>query len=374
MKLPQFLYKAISKHNSSLGDNEAFPYRETLPFDYTILKQRFNDVVEALVSEFNYELTVQEAEYLGSKILFEIKKREEPLKPQLEKLAKNVVCDVLGVPMEIVILDTHLVDKIEPNMELRILPEDDDDSCEYSFEDIDEMQLASKSILHRRFFNSLIQGVSYSLAKDYIMNNDVISDWNETLPDLYRKLFIIHDYLLFVKEEKIIDKDPSQGSYVETHLGTEKEKTVIDAQGLVFPFLLQETFRGFFELFSSHGLPEDKEKARYIMRHADFILAEPWDLRMGVGLWVRLSKALGTVDTRDYAFIWKNLVEMDIDEFNLLMKNVYANTKKGGKILSSIVSRADYERMYVELDDKIDNYNITHCMITDDARENKVIK
>ena len=33
-------------------------------------------------------------------------------------------------------------------------------------------------------------------------------------------------------------------------------------QGLIFS-LLQETFRGFFELFASHGLPEDNKSKLY---------------------------------------------------------------------------------------------------------------
>ena len=44
MKLPKFLFDRIKEHNSSLGNNEAFPPEEDLPFDYKILKNRFNEV------------------------------------------------------------------------------------------------------------------------------------------------------------------------------------------------------------------------------------------------------------------------------------------------------------------------------------------
>ena len=46
MKLPKFLFDRIKEHNSSLGNNEAFPPEEDLPFDYKILKKRFNEVCE----------------------------------------------------------------------------------------------------------------------------------------------------------------------------------------------------------------------------------------------------------------------------------------------------------------------------------------
>ena len=40
MKLPKFLFDREG-HNSSLGNNEAFPPEEDLPFDYKILKKSF---------------------------------------------------------------------------------------------------------------------------------------------------------------------------------------------------------------------------------------------------------------------------------------------------------------------------------------------
>ena len=39
--LPQFLFKMVKGHNTSLGDNDAFPTSGDYPFDYIILKQRF---------------------------------------------------------------------------------------------------------------------------------------------------------------------------------------------------------------------------------------------------------------------------------------------------------------------------------------------
>ena len=34
--LPQFLFKLVKTHNTSLGDNDAFPTSYDYPFDYTV--------------------------------------------------------------------------------------------------------------------------------------------------------------------------------------------------------------------------------------------------------------------------------------------------------------------------------------------------
>ena len=46
--LPQFLFKLVKTHTTSLGDNEAFPTSDEYPFDYALLKERYNEVCDAI--------------------------------------------------------------------------------------------------------------------------------------------------------------------------------------------------------------------------------------------------------------------------------------------------------------------------------------
>ena len=48
--LPKHLYSLLSTHTTSLGDNKAFPVDDDYPFDYTVVKQRFIEVSDALDS------------------------------------------------------------------------------------------------------------------------------------------------------------------------------------------------------------------------------------------------------------------------------------------------------------------------------------
>ena len=183
------------------------------------------------------------------------------------------------------------------------------------------------------------------------------------MPNLYDKIRLLNDYLLFNAEEKISDKNPMQGACVEVELGREGEKTYINAQGLIFPYLLTETIRGFFELFASHGLPLDNKKATFIIKQSDFLLAEPWDLRFGVKLWEMIGGDIENTKILPYFFM--NLCEMNVDEFNDSIKEILANTKYGKKIKSEMIDSAEHDYEFNGLVTTIQTKNDEKSVIED---------
>lgn len=347
MKLPKFLFDRLKVHNTSLGDNEAFPPEEDYPFDYKIIKKRFNDVCDNL--KYISIKTTNENElktYLG-KLLQRCKEIEEPIRPNLIKLCENFVSKELSIPDETIILNCELTNEIKPINAFKLMPEDSS-LRNFDFEDINDFGNVKKVIMKRRLINSLVQGAAHNCNK-YSDIDSELSKLNKELPRLYNEISIINDYLLFIKEEKITDKKPNQGACVEVMLGSNGEKTEINVQGLIFPYLLQETYRGFFELFASHGLPEDNEKARYIINQSDFLLAEPWDIRMGVGLWDIISEDID--DSRILPYFFTTLCELPVDEFNEILKEVFAKTKRGKLFIKDLISESKH---HVEMNSFID--------------------
>ena len=376
LKLQPFIYKAISSKRTSLGDNPAFPPYGDFGFEYDVAKNTY-EKVDNIINNYieRGELESKDTDYLLSvlsKKVKECKELEKPIIPQLQKLCENIVNSVFSVPSETVILKCRLVGKIKPKKSMRILPEGDDEENGYDFEDVDEINLTNKVILKRRFINSLIQGISYWLSTDIDDWFDEVNRLDENIWNLWYKIKHITDYLLFVKEEKISEKNPMQMSYVEVTLGKNGKKTIIDAQGIIFPYLLRETFRGFLELFSSHGLPEDNQKAMYIIRKADFVVAEPWDLRLGMGIVDMLHKSLtkkyktGLLSvTNRIPFFFTELCCMETDEFNDVMKNILLGTKKGNAIASTIDSKISHDVEYQKFKDKMHQKNIDKSLISD---------
>ena len=360
--LPQFLFKMVKTHTTSLGDNEVFPNGDEYPFDYMILKERYNEVCEAIEDLGIVELDEDNLMSEMSKLLKECKELETPVRDTLERICENAVNRLFAIPSEILNLKCKLVDRIKFKNAIRLRPESDGD-IKYTFNDVHDIDFSKKAIGKRRVINSLIQGGSYLYANVIGLYIDEINRLNPKLLQLYRAITVINDYLLFTKEEKMTDDKPMQGSYVETHLGMDDDKTTINVQGIIFPLLLQETIKGLFELFSAHGLPTDREKAKYIVRKADFVLAEPWDLRLGVGLWKRV---FGKVqDTNMIPYMFTNLVSLSTEEFTITMKEILSNTQKGNELINDLMQSAEYDSGYQQFQNRINAKNLDRSLIKD---------
>jgi len=377
LKLAPFIYKAISTKRTSLGDNPAFPPYGEFGFEYDVIKKKYEEI-DGIINEYieDGRLESKDTDYLLSILSKKVKlckQLEEPIKPQLQKLCENIVNMSLSVPYETVIFKCKLVGKIKPKKGMRILPEGDSETDGYDFEDVDEVDLTNKVILKRRFINSLIQGIAYQLSTEIDEWYDTIQSLNEDLWGLWQEIKDITDYLLFVKEENISEKNPMQMSYVEVKIGKRNKKTEINAQGIIFPYLLREAFRGFLELFSSHGLPEDNKKAMYIIRKADFLVAEPWDLRMGMSMMNLLNANITNKyqtgllsSTNRIPFFFTELCSMQTDEFNDTIKNFLLGTKKGKYIASEMDFGIKHDIDYQKFKDKIQQKNIEKSLISDE--------
>lgn len=360
--LPQYLFKLVKSHTTSLGDNEIFPSGDEYPFDYILLKERFNEISDVIE-----ELGIQDISEDGlmselSSLLKECKELETPIRDSLERICENAVNRLFAIPKDIINIKCKLVDKIKFKKSIRLRPESDED-IEYSFEDVQDIEFSKKAIGKRRVIDSLIQGGSYLYANIIGLYASEINKINPRLLQLYRIITAINDYLLFIKKEEMTDDKPMQGSYVETHLGMGGDKTTISAQGLIFPLLLQETIRGMFELFSAHGLPQDTKKAQYVVKKADFVLAEPWDLRLGVGLWKRVFGKIQ--DTNMIPYMFQSLASLNTDEFYLSMKEILSLTKKGNEIIDNLMASAEHDNGYQQFTNRINDKNLNQSLIND---------
>jgi hypothetical protein len=352
----------VKTHTTSLGDNSMFPSDDEYPFDYVLLKTRYNEVCDAMeelnLGNLNEDELVSEL----SKLVKECKELEKPIRDSLERICENSVNRLFAIPSEMINFKCKLVDSIKFRKAIRLRPENDED-IKYTFNDVDDIEFSKKAVEKRRLINSLIQGASYLYANIMGLYIEDIDKINGNLIPLYRKITIINDYLLFTKQEEMTDDKPMQGSYVETHLGNGDERTTITAQGIIFPLLLQETIRGMFELFSAHGLPKDINKAKYIIKKADFVLAEPWDLRLGVGLW---KKIFGKIqDTNMIPYMFTSLIKLPTEEFNSAVKEILLSTAKGDEIINNLIQNAEYDNGYQQFQNRINAKNLDKSLIKD---------
>lgn len=363
--LPNFIINHLKTHKTSLGDNPCFPFEGKYPYDYQILKTRYKEIIDSLGNLGLKVNNIEDAKNIFSKLFEQIKDLEKPIRDLLNDICRKEIKRILNVPEDTVLFQCHLVDAIENEKSPRILPEDDGEGNVDTFDDVDDIILTNNTILKRRFINSLIQGGSYMLCKNNSNIYDEIYNLESELPKLYEQIITLNDYILFNEEEKINEKKPFGSAYVEVNLGRMGHKTEIKSQALIFPFLIQESIRGFLELFASHGLPEDNAKAMYIIRHADFTMAEAYDMRFGVSLW---NEICNDIEPLVLPYYFSELSQLPTDIFNKTIKEILSHTKRGNLEKQELISRCEREITFADLPQDFSDENIK-SLISDDIEE-----
>ena len=132
---------------------------------------------------------------------------------------------------------------------------------------------------------------------------------------------------------------------------------------------MEETIKGILELAISHGLPENIEKAKYVISKSDFKLAELWDMRLGYALWSLIEEEFEEcgLDILEVGvnFFLMELSEMDCGEFNKTLQEIFARTKRGKRLIVDIVDKISYNKEKDEFDDYIQTKNDDQIQITD---------
>lgn len=363
--LPRFLFDAVRAHETSLGDNPAFPGEDDYPFDYTVLKERFRDLHQQMSDVGIPILPVNKLITYLSDMVVKCREMEKPIKDSLEKLCENAVNRLFAIPEGAVNINCKLVDKVSYEISVGVTPEGSN-GAGFKFKDISDFDMSKLAIAKRRLINSLIMGAAASFTDMKTLYMEDLSKLNPELFDLYDKIMVLNEYLTFVMREEMTDEKPKQGSYVEVHVGFNGKKSTIDAQGIIFPLLLHDTIKGLFELFSVYGLPEDRKKAEYIIKKSDFLLAEPWDMRFGVRLWQLIFDRMELADnTNIIPYIFMEIVKLPVEEFNMVMKEFFMNTEKSDEIMNSFIEKSRYNDGYQKFQNRINARNMDRAVIAD---------
>ena len=368
--LPNFIYNAIKGNNTSLGDCEAFPPDDEFGYLYTLIKHRYKEVVDVM-DTYDYTSAVNNEFIFNrlSELLIQTKELEAPIIERLETVCFNLCNRMLGIPQDTVMFECHIVDKVDDDMMIRITPENVLTSGEYSFNDVDEIESLNKEVKKRRVVDALIMGASIDLSRyweaiGYELSNS-IGDCSDLI-ERYKEITALEDYFLFTKKVNITNDFSPQNGFVEVRLGHGEQKTTIKASGVIFPYMLQESLRGFFELFSSHGLPDDNKLAMYIIKKSDFMMAEPWDIRIGIPMWRKIMSNVNSIKTNVLPYLFSDLCSLKYDKFNNVMKNLLAGTNKGKNDLESEIQSIKDNEEYRMFKDKMKQKNVDLSLINDD--------
>ena len=209
--------------------------------------------------------------------------------------------------------------------------------------------------------NALVEGASESYA--YNISNYVSELFRiqPELPSLYTRIIEMSQYLTYAENDTEIDGISNNGGYVIVKVGQKNDMPTVESRGAIFPILLQQTIKGILEISVLCGLPEDRNKTRYIMSKADFGMTEKWDSRLGYPLWEKISEAAeksgNNPEEVGYNFILMELSNAKTPVFNETLQEVFANTSKGTKIIGAMCDYIKLQKEEDEFNDYIEQQN-----------------
>lgn len=362
-RLPNDIKRTLKKNETSLGLNPVFPEEYGESFDSKITAKRFEETKEKLIKIG----VIEECDDLVNAIphlINRCQKLEGPIKQNLEKIAYNYIISLFNLPEDTVDFSISLVGDISDiQMGVNVQSEDVD----YEFEDINHKKSLNGKIKKRRVLNALMTGAALRFAsniKTYVAD---IYDLEPKLVDLYRKIMALNDYILFTNdEEHITDEKRNQLGFSNIILGGKQTKSSLTIEATIFPILIYEEVRAFLELAAAHGLPKSKEEANYVMKKADYLQAEPWDMRLGPALWDLLMNCCGDIETEMIPYLFMKIAKLPVNKFNYLMREVFAGTKKGKRIISNIISKIQFNNEYDDFTNRLQMKNAGISMINDE--------
>lgn len=358
-ELPKHISNNLRARETSLGDSPALPpsdgYMEKLLTDYynEIKKPVEGKSVSEVVKELNETVT-------------ECQNEEQKCKSALQKLCSDFVSNMFKIPEDTIKIEINLTDKVDTTG-YRLLPEDSDD---FTFDDISDMKNLGAEIYKRRMLNALIEGASESIAYDISNYVKALFQINPSLPSLYAKIIKYSQYLMYALDETNFKKGNDSGGSVRVTMKSAPDMLEIKAEGTLFPILLQNAIKGVLEVSILQGLPDNKEKAYYVMKKADYKLAEIWDSRLGVPLWEKVSDSVENKSEIGLNFFFMELSSLPVSVFNELLQEVFVGTKKGKVMISDICAKIIEQKEEEDFNDYVaknnDNYPIEDGFFTED--------
>lgn len=359
-ELPQDIKNVLRNHKTSLGMHPCFPPEEEIPFDAEMTLRRFKEVVskatDLQLSDYSPKGIQKELNALMTKC----KEIEKNFKTQLENLCYNFVIDLFQVPEGLVVFECELVEKVD-DRKAQV-----QDMESFDFADISHRTRLHDAVYKRRIINTIITGGAMRLS---VISKELIGELYEMspeLPGLYRKITALNDYLLFTKNNMgISEKDKKQAGISYLTIGNEYTKNKVHAEGEIFPILLHESFRGFLEMFAAYGLPSSRKECAYVMSKADFIAAEPWDMRLGPAIWDFLMESFETPTLEEIPMLLTILFSQNTHKFNSILQEIFGETQRGKRMAQKILMKAQEEFESDDFEELMAKKQTDNSIITD---------
>lgn len=297
---------------------------------------------------------------------------ESQNKDYLEELAVKLVVKELGVPKGSLQFDAKLVhgQPMSSAEGMRQEPEEfDEEDIKDAFKNadehteelmdfVDEFEKFNLEKAKRKLINSLIQGAAFKGGHMYVLVDKELNKLNPELLNLYgvSQSLMEHLYWVYPDMEKMAAS--SGGQLGQSEVDETTDPPTVKARAATFPLLIHELIKGIYEIFGTHGLPDDPRQAEMVMGSEDTLPSEIWDSRLGPVFWEKFVDSypdeLFEEDKKHiqhYLFI--RFSRLNAEEFFKIAKLILQGSPEGNKFIKRMVDeiiqdlkKEDYEEDY----------------------------
>jgi hypothetical protein len=262
-------------------------------------------------------------------------------KKQLEDLAIELVKNELGIPDGAMQFKAELVGQPMAAAEgMQSEPEmPSEEEVEELMGDMENFNLEREK---RRFINSLIQGAAFKGGHMYNLVKNEINDINPQLMNLYAvtQSLMEHAYWIFPNMEGMAGG--GGGQMGQSEVDEETDPATVSAKAVTFPLLVHELVKGVYEIFGSHGLPDDPRQQEMILNAEDTLPSEIWDSRLGPIFWEKFMASypmeLFDEDKKHIQhYLFMRFSALNAEEFMRVAKMILSGDPKGQQFIQRMV-------------------------------------
>ena len=294
------------------------------------------------IGEFN---NVEELENEMSELSSKIKEIEAPIKNNLEVVCYNAVAKLFNAPEDCIDFNIEIVDRVKSGIASE--PTEGDD---YEYSGSEEMEEVDAEAKKRQLLMALCAGAACYYSQNLITDLDE-SLVSPEMKEMYNRFLNLNYLILCLKTNlDIKDDDERLLGVALLELGDEEKKNMLHVQAVNLPVLIFETIKGFMEIFAAHGLPKNKDIRNLVINRTDYLDAEPWNMRYGMGMW-RDFVSMTSDESECIPEIFMKIAKLPVKKFNILMGKIFSGDDEARRIVSPLVSRLERTTFTKRMDD-----------------------
>ena len=300
---------------------------------------------------------------------------ESQNKEYLERLAVNLVVKELGIPEGSLQFDAQLVHgpmaaaqgmQTEPQQpsdeEVKDAFKKAEDHSEELEDFADEFEKFNLEKSKRRLINSLIQGAAFKGGHMYVLVSDELSRLDPNLLNHYGVTQALMEHLYWLYPDMEGMAGSGGGQMGQSEVDDETDPPTVKARAMTFPLLVHELVKGVYEVFGTHGLPDDPKQAEMVLGAEDTLPAEIWDSRLGPIFWEKFLEAypdkLFDDDMKHIQhYLFVRFSKLSAQEFLRVAKLILEGNPQGAQFIQRMVDEIVNDLKKDEYDDKMGDDN-----------------